>query len=189
MDKPDVDYRGAVSGGVHRPEVDQPQPTIDGRTITEVYGLPAAVVCARARRTADLRERVARKPRNKSSIALAMPEGTRFLVLAPVVRTARASSPICSISSTPRATAGAGRRCVHPLTDPPKLKAGKARHRGGGPSRSSRPPSGVTDSVETALNLADGIVVLEFVDPRTASRAAAFSPEKLACPTRWPSTT
>ena len=45
----------------------------------------------------------------------------------------------------------------------------------------------LTDSVETALNLADGIVVLEFVDrPRTHPHREQRFSEKLACPNGHP---
>ncbi|MBX9642011.1 MAG: excinuclease ABC subunit UvrA, partial [Mycobacteriaceae bacterium] len=80
---------------------------------------------------------------------------------------------------------------VHPLTEPPKLKK-QEKHdievvvdrltvKAGAKQR-------LTDSVETALNLADGIVVLEFPDDRDEhdhAREQRFS-EKLACPNGHP---
>lgn len=75
---------------------------------------------------------------------------------------------------------------VHPLSDPPKLKK-QEKHdievvvdrltvKAGSKQR-------LTDSVETALRLAEGIVVLDFVDREedAADRERRFS-EKLACP-------
>jgi len=75
---------------------------------------------------------------------------------------------------------------VHSLTDPPKLKKQEKHDIEVVVDRlTSRPApsSGLTDSVETALNLADGIVVLEFVDHDhdAHNREQRFS-EKLACP-------
>ncbi|MDJ0001048.1 hypothetical protein QM787_27300, partial [Rhodococcus ruber] len=73
-----------------------------------------------------------------------------------------------------------------PLTDPPKLKKQEKHHievvvdrlavKSGAKQR-------LTDSIETALRLAEGFVVLDFVDrdENAADRERRFS-EKLACP-------
>ena len=119
-----------------------------------------------------------------------MPEGTRFQVLAPVVRTRKGEfvdlfDKLHSQGYSRVRVDGV----VHPLTDAPKLK--KQKHDievvvdrlTVKPSAKQR----LTDSVETALNLADGIVVLEFVDHDhdSAHREQRFS-EKLACPNGHP---
>jgi excinuclease ABC subunit A len=75
---------------------------------------------------------------------------------------------------------------VYPLTDPPKLKKQEKHDIEVVVDRLSVKASSkqrLTDSVETALGLADGIVVLEFVDEdeNAAHREQRFS-EKLACP-------
>ena len=85
---------------------------------------------------------------------------------------------------------------VHPLTDPPKLKKQEKHDIEVVVDRltvKATAKQRLTDSVETALNLADGIVVLEFVDrdddhaaPRAAVLREAGLPER---PRRWPSTT
>ncbi|EUA66183.1 uvrABC system A domain protein [Mycobacterium xenopi 4042] len=75
---------------------------------------------------------------------------------------------------------------VHPLTDPPKLKKQEKHDIEVVVDRLTVKPSAkqrLTESVETALSLADGIVVLEFVDHAhdAHNREQRFS-EKLACP-------
>lgn len=111
MDKPDVDFIEGLSPAV---SIDQkstnrnPRSTVG--TITEVYDYLRLLYARAARRTARPAGSESRaKPRNKSSIrcwpcrrALGFWCWPRWCV------PARASSPICSISSTPRATAGCG---------------------------------------------------------------------------------
>ncbi|EUA35852.1 uvrABC system A domain protein [Mycobacterium xenopi 4042] len=75
---------------------------------------------------------------------------------------------------------------MHPLTDPPKLKKQEKHDIEVVVDRLTVKPSAkqrLTESVETALSLADGIVVLEFVDHAhdAHNREQRFS-EKLACP-------
>ena len=80
---------------------------------------------------------------------------------------------------------------VHPLTDPPKLKKQEKHDIEVVVDRltvKATAKQRLTDSVETALNLADGIVVLEFPDDRDEhdhAREQRFS-EKLACPNGHP---
>ncbi len=79
---------------------------------------------------------------------------------------------------------------VHSLTDPPKLKKQEKHDIEVVVDRLTVKASAkqrLTDSVETALNLADGIVVLEFVDREDdhPHREQRFS-EKLACPNGHP---
>ena len=79
---------------------------------------------------------------------------------------------------------------VHSLTDAPKLKKQEKHDIEVVVDRLTVKPTAkqrLTDSVETALNLADGIVVLEFVDHEddAAHREQRFS-EKLACPNGHP---
>ena len=100
-----------------------------------------------------------------------MPEGTRFLVLAPVVRTRKGE--FADLFEKLNAQGYSRVRVdgvVHSLTDPPKLKKQEKHDIEVVVDRLTVKASAkqrLTDSVETALNLADGIVVLEFVDHET----------------------
>ena len=190
MDKPDVDFIEGLSPAV---SIDQkstnrnPRSTVG--TITEVYdylrllyaraGTPHCPVCG---------GRIARQtPQQIVDQVLAMPEGTKFQVLAPVVRTRKGEFvDLFDKLNTQGYSRVRVDGVVHPLTDPPKLKK-QEKHdievvvdrltvKAGAKQR-------LTDSVETALGLADGIVVLDFVDrdEHDPHREQRFS-EKLACP-------
>ena len=79
---------------------------------------------------------------------------------------------------------------VHPLTEPPKLKKQEKHDIEVVVDRltvKATAKQRLTDSVETALGLADGIVVLDFVDREDdhPHRERRFS-EKLACPNGHP---
>ncbi len=195
MDKPDVDFIEGLSPAV---SIDQkstnrnPRSTVG--TITEVYdylrllyaraGTPHCPVCG---------ERIARQtPQQIVDQVLAMPEGTRFLVLAPVVRTRKGE--FADLFDKLNAQGYSRVRVdgvVHPLTDPPKLKKQEKHDIEVVVDRLTVKVAAkqrLTDSVETALNLADGIVVLEFPDDRDEhdhAREQRFS-EKLACPNGHP---
>ena len=97
-----------------------------------------------------------------------MEEGTKFQVLAPVVR-ARKGEYVDLFSSLQ--TQGFSRvrvdGVVHPLTEPPKLKKQEKHTIEVIVDRLTVKESAkrrLTDSVETALGLAGGLVVLDFVD-------------------------
>ncbi len=195
MDKPDVDFIEGLSPAV---SIDQkstnrnPRSTVG--TITEVYdylrllyaraGTPHCPTCG---------ERIARQtPQQIVDQVLAMPEGTRFLVLAPVVRTRKGE--FADLFEKLNAQGYSRVRVdgvVHPLTDPPKLKKQEKHDIEVVVDRLTVKVTAkqrLTDSVETALNLADGIVVLEFPDERDEHdhpREQRFS-EKLACPNGHP---
>ncbi|MCW2674995.1 MAG: uvrA, partial [Modestobacter sp.] len=117
---------------------------------------------------------------------LAMEEGTRFQVLAPVVR-ARKGEYVDLFSSLQ--TQGFSRvrvdGTIHQLTDPPKLKKQEKHTIEVIVDRLTVKDSAkrrLTDSVETALGLAGGLVVLDFVDlpEGDPQRERTFS-EHLAC--------
>ena len=192
MDKPDVDFIEGLSPAV---SIDQkstnrnPRSTVG--TITEVYdylrllyaraGMPHCPICG---------ERIARQtPQQIVDQVLAMTENTRFLVLAPVVRTRKGE--FADLFDKLNAQGYSRVRVdgvVHPLTDPPKLKKQEKHDIEVVVDRLTVKASAkqrLTDSVETALGLADGIVVLEFPDERAHDqdrpREQRFS-EKLACP-------
>ena len=194
MDKPDVDFIEGLSPAV---SIDQkstnrnPRSTVG--TITEVYdylrllyaraGTPHCPVCG---------ERIARQtPQQIVDQVLAMDEGPRFQVLAPVVRTRKGEfvdlfDKLNSQGYSRVRVDGV----VYPLTDPPTLKKQEKHDIEVVVDRLTVKASAkqrLTDSVETALNLADGIVVLEFVDREDdhPHREQRFS-EKLACPNGHP---
>ena len=199
MDKPDVDFIEGLSPAV---SIDQkstnrnPRSTVG--TITEVYdylrllyaraGTPHCPVCG---------ERIARQtPQQIVDQVLAMDEGTRFQVLAPVVRTRKGE--FVDLFDKLNAQGYSRVRVdgvVHPLTDPPKLKKQEKHDIEVVVDRLTVKASAkqrLTDSVETALNLADGIVVLEFPDhEHDRPPASSGSPRSWPAPTgtRWPSTT
>lgn len=190
MDKPDVDFIEGLSPAV---SIDQkstnrnPRSTVG--TITEVYdylrllyaraGTPHCPVCG---------ERIARQtPQQIVDQVLAMDEGLRFQVLAPVVRTRKGEfADLFEKLNTQGYSRVRVDGVVHSLTDPPKLKKQEKHDIEVVVDRLTVKESAkqrLTDSVETALGLADGIVVLEFVDREDdhPHREQRFS-EKLACP-------
>jgi excinuclease ABC subunit A len=189
MDKPDVDFIEGLSPAV---SIDQkstnrnPRSTVG--TITEVYdylrllyaraGQPHCPNCGKpiSRQT----------PQQIVDQVLAMDEGTKFQVLAPVVR-ARKGEYVDLFSSLQ--TQGFSRvrvdGVVHPLTEPPKLKKQEKHTIEVIVDRLTVKESAkrrLTDSVETALGLAGGLVVLDFVDlaEDDPHRERTFS-EHLAC--------
>jgi excinuclease ABC subunit A len=122
---------------------------------------------------------------------LAMEEGRRFQVLAPVVRTRKGE--FVDLFSNLQAQ-GYSRvmvdGTVHQLTDPPKLKKQEKHDISVVVDRLTVKESAkqrLTDSVETALRLADGLVVLDFVDlpDDDPHREVRFS-ERMACPNGHP---
>ena len=189
MDKPDVDFIEGLSPAV---SIDQkatnrnPRSTVG--TITEVYdylrllyaraGQPHCPNCGKpiSRQT----------PQQIVDQVLSMEEGTRFQVLAPVIRE-RKGEYVDLFSSLQ--TQGFSRvrvdGVVHPLTEPPKLKKQEKHSIEVIVDRLTVKESAkrrLTDSVETALGLAGGLVVLEFVDmdEHDPHRERTFS-EHLAC--------
>jgi excinuclease ABC subunit A len=189
MDKPDVDFIEGLSPAV---SIDQkstnrnPRSTVG--TITEVYdylrllyaraGQPHCPNCGKpiSRQT----------PQQIVDQVLAMEEGTRFQVLAPVVR-ARKGEYVDLFSSLQ--TQGFSRvrvdGTIHQLTDAPKLKKQEKHTIEVIVDRLTVKESAkrrLTDSVETALGLAGGLVVLDFIDLPEGDplRERTFS-EHLAC--------
>ena len=190
MDKPDVDFIEGLSPAV---SIDQKSTSRNPRstvgTITEVYdylrllfaraGRPHCPICG---------ERISRQsPQQIVDRLLALPEGTRFQVLAPVVR-GRKGEYVEVFRQL--ATAGYSRARVDgeviQLVDPPTLDK-KYKHSidvivdrlAVKPSSKQR----LTDSVETALGLAQGVVSIDFVDldPKDQLRERRYS-ERMACP-------
>ncbi|MDQ3760809.1 MAG: excinuclease ABC subunit UvrA [Actinomycetota bacterium] len=194
MDKPDVDFIEGLSPAV---SIDQKSTSRNPRstvgTITEVHdylrllyaraGEPHCPVCD---------EPISRQtPQQIVDQVLALEPGTRFQVLAPVVRTRKGEfvdlfAELQSQGYSRVLVDGT----VHPLINPPKLKKQDKHDIAVVVDRLSVKDSAkqrLTDSVETALRLADGLVVLDFVDrdEYDPHRQRRFS-ERMACPNGHP---
>jgi excinuclease ABC subunit A len=189
MDKPDVDFIEGLSPAV---SIDQKSTSRNPRstvgTITEVYdylrllyaraGTPHCPRCGRV---------IARQqPSQIVDKILELEEGTRFQVLAPVVR-GRKGEYVDLFAELQ--TKGYSRArvdgVVHSLAEPPTLKKQEKHTIEVVVDRLTVKESAkrrLTDSVETALQLGGGLVVLEFVDRAEddPERERTFS-EHLAC--------
>jgi len=186
MDKPDVDFIEGLSPAV---SIDQkstnrnPRSTVG--TITEVYdylrllfarvGVPHCPVCGE--------EVKSQTPQQIVDSVLALPEGTRYQVLAPMVRGRKGeyADLFADLQQQGFARARVDGESVQ-LSDPPTLEK-KLKHnievvvdrlvaRDGVRQR-------LADSVETALKLADGLVVIDPVDDDVPARRYS---ERRACP-------
>jgi excinuclease ABC subunit A len=187
MDKPDVDFIEGLSPAV---SIDQkstnrnPRSTVG--TITEVYdylrllfaraGRPHCPSCGKA---------VSRQtPQQIVDQILTMPATTKFQVLAPVVRARKGEfvDLFAELIASGYARARIDGEIVA-LSDAPKLKKQEKHTIEVVVDRLSAKPeskSRLTDSIETALKLASGIVLLDFVDAKGADKERTFS-EHLAC--------
>lgn len=187
MDKPDVDFIEGLSPAV---SIDQkstnrnPRSTVG--TITEVYdylrllfaraGRPHCPKCGSA---------VSRQsPQQIVDQILTMPATTKFQVLAPVVRE-RKGEFVDLFSDL--VTQGYSRARVDgetiQLSEPPKLKKQEKHTIEVVVDRltaKEESKSRLTDSIETALKLASGLVILDFVDAKGGEKERTFS-EHLAC--------
>nr|WP_238329640.1 excinuclease ABC subunit UvrA [Ornithinimicrobium humiphilum] len=218
LDKPDVDFIEGLSPAV---SIDQkstnrnPRSTVG--TITEVYdylrllyarvGRPHCPVCGEPVERQTAQQIVDR--------LLELPEGVRFQLLAPVVRGRKGE--FVDLFSELQASGFARARVdgeVVQLATPPTLEK-QRKHtievvvdrlvskRGADGTPDSSHLRRLTDSVETAMRLADGIVLAEFVDVpadgadagsrpapldaegRPLPRERRFS-ERMACPNEHP---
>jgi excinuclease ABC subunit A len=187
MDKPDVDFIEGLSPAV---SIDQkstnrnPRSTVG--TITEVYdylrllfaraGRPHCPKCGQA---------VSRQsPQQIVDQILTMPATTKFQVLAPVIRE-RKGEFVDLFSDL--VTQGYSRARVDgetiSLSEPPKLKKQEKHTIEVVVDRltaKAESKSRLTDSIETALRLASGMVLLDFVDAKGAEKERTYS-EHLAC--------
>ena len=187
MDKPDVDFIEGLSPAV---SIDQkstnrnPRSTVG--TITEVYdylrllfaraGRPHCPKCSKA---------VSRQsPQQIVDQILTMPATTKFQVLAPVIRERKGEFVDLFAELV---TQGYSRARVDgetiSLSEPPKLKKQEKHTIEVVVDRltaKAESKSRLTDSIETALRLASGIVLLDFVDAQGAEKERTFS-EHLAC--------
>ncbi|QWZ09541.1 excinuclease ABC subunit UvrA [Nocardioides panacis] len=194
MDKPDVDFIEGLSPAV---SIDQKSTSKNPRstvgTITEVYdylrllyaraGRPHCPTCGApiSRQT----------PQQIVDRILTLEEGARFQVLAPVIR-GRKGEYVDLFRQLQ--TQGFSRARVngetYSLDEPPKLDKQKKHTIEVVVDRLAVKASSkrrLTDSVETALGLAGGLVVFDFVDlpAKDPARELKFS-EKMACPNEHP---
>jgi excinuclease ABC subunit A len=196
MDKPDVDFIEGLSPAV---SIDQKSTSRNPRstvgTITEVYDY-LRLLYARAGKAhcPQCGELISKQtPQQIVDQVLEMEPGTRFQVLAPVVRGRKGEylDLFANLQQQGYSRARVDGQ-VHQLTDPPKLKKQEKHNIGVVIDRLTVKPNSkqrLTDSVETALRLADGLVELEFVDlpEHDPQRIRGFS-ENLACPNGHPLT-
>ena len=194
MDKPDVDFIEGLSPAV---SIDQKSTSRNPRstvgTITEIYdylrllyariGHPHCPICG---------EPISKQtPQQIVDRVLEMPEGTRFQVLAPVIRERKGE--YVDLLADLQAKGYSRARIdgvVHPLTEPPKLKKQEKHSIEVVVDRLVNRETAkqrITDSVETGLGLADGVVILDFVDldEDDPLRERRYS-ERLACPNDHP---
>jgi excinuclease ABC subunit A len=194
MDKPDVDFIEGLSPAV---SIDQKSTSRNPRstvgTITEVYDY-LRLLFARAGRPhcPECGEPIARQtPQQIVDRVLELEEGTRFQVLAPVVRGRKGEylDLFRQLTGQGLSRARVDGETIQ-LTDPPKLDKQKKHDIDVVVDRlavKSSAKQRLTDSVETALGLASGLLVLDFVDlpEDDPHRERRFS-EKLACPNDHP---
>ena len=189
MDKPDVDFIEGLSPAV---SIDQkstnrnPRSTVG--TITEVYDY-LRLLFARAGRPncPSCGKPIAKQtPQNIVDQILAMPVDTKFLVLAPVVRARKGEFLDLFKDFT---TQGFARvrvnGTVYPIAEVPKLKKQEKHTIEVVVDRLTVKPDSktrLTDSIETALRLASGLVILDFVDIKAGSpdKERTYS-EHMAC--------
>ncbi|MFC5999421.1 excinuclease ABC subunit UvrA [Quadrisphaera sp. GCM10027208] len=194
MDKPDVDFIEGLSPAV---SIDQKSTSRNPRstvgTITEVYdylrllwarvGRPHCPVCD---------EPIGRQtPQQIVDRLLELPEGTRFQVLAPVVRGRKGeyADLFRELQGKGFARARVDGEVVS-LAEPPALEKNLKHTIDVVVDRLVVKPSAkrrLTDSVETALGLSGGMLVAELVDAATddPGRERRFS-ERMACPNDHP---
>ena len=187
MDKPDVDFIEGLSPAV---SIDQkstnrnPRSTVG--TITEVYDY-LRLLFARAGRPhcPNCGKAVTRQsPQQIVDQILDLPPTTKFQILAPVIR-ARKGEFVELF--TDLVTQGYSRARIDgeviQLSDAPKLKKQEKHTIEVVVDRltaKAESKTRLTDSIETALRLSSGIVVLDFVDAKGADKERTYS-EHLAC--------
>ena len=189
MDKPDVDFIEGLSPAV---SIDQkstnrnPRSTVG--TITEVYDY-LRLLFARAGRPhcPNCGKPIAKQtPQNIVDQILGMKEGSKFLVLAPVIRERKGEFLDLFKDFTVQGFARVRvDGTVYAIADVPKLKKQEKHAIEVVVDRltvKSESKSRITDSVETALRLANGLVILNFVDtPEGDPEKEKTYSEHMAC--------
>lgn len=189
MDKPDVDFIDGLSPAI---SIDQKSTSRNPRstvgTITEVYdylrllyariGRPHCPQCGQAIAQQSAEQIVER--------VLALPDGTRFHVLAPIVRGRKGEhAAVLQQLSTEGFTRVRIDGQVHLIDEVPPFDKNRQHdvdivvdrlvQRGADIRRR------LTDSIETALRLAEGVVAIDVVDDDASSDGAIVFSEHLAC--------
>ena len=194
MDKPDVDFIEGLSPAV---SIDQKSTSKNPRstvgTITEVYDY-LRLLYARAGRPhcPECGAPIERQtPQQIVDRILQLEEGTRFQVLAPVIRGRKGEyvELFRSLQSQGFSRArvnGETIQLADMIDGPPKLDKQKKHTIEVVVDRLAAKPSSkrrLTDSIETALNLASGLVLLDLVDldAKDPHKQMRFS-ERMACP-------
>jgi len=189
MDKPDVDFIEGLSPAV---AIDQKSTSRNPRstvgTITEVYdylrllfariGKPHCPECGKpiSRQT----------PQQIVDQILVLDEGTRFQILAPIIRERKGEyADLFRSLQTQGFSRARVDGVIHSLAQPPTLKKQEKHSIDVVIDRLAVKPEAqrrLTDSIETALRLSQGIVTLDFVDlsEDDPEREKQFS-EHLAC--------
>ncbi|GAA1695467.1 excinuclease ABC subunit UvrA [Microcella alkalica] len=194
VDRPDVDFIEGLSPAV---SIDQkstnrnPRSTVG--TITEIYdymrllwarvGIPHCPVCG---------EKIQRQTVQQIADELMeLPEGRRFQILAPVVSQKKGEfvDLFAELAASGYSRAVVDGELIQ-LSEPPTLKKQNKHDISVVVDRlvaNADVLTRLTDSLETALGLTDGIVTIDFVDEEAgaAARTRTFS-EKLSCPNRHP---
>ncbi|PPG40801.1 MULTISPECIES: excinuclease ABC subunit UvrA [Pseudoclavibacter] len=192
VDRPDVDFIEGLSPAV---SIDQkstnrnPRSTVG--TITEIYdylrllwariGVPHCPVCGEVIQRQTVQQ--------IADHLMELEEGTRYQVLAPVVQQKKGEfvDLFQSLSGQGYARAMVDGERVQ-LTDPPKLKKSFKHDISVIVDRlvaADDVLGRLTDSLETALRLADGLVQINFVDAEGDDAWTTFS-EQLSCPNNHP---
>ncbi|MGK0740383.1 excinuclease ABC subunit UvrA [Leucobacter sp. Z1108] len=194
VDRPDVDFIEGLSPAV---SIDQkstnrnPRSTVG--TITEIYdymrllwariGIPHCAECGEPIRAQTVQQ--------IADTLMELPDRTRYQVLAPVVSQKKGEfvDLFHELAATGYSRAIVDGAVVQ-LSDPPKLKKQVKHDIAVVVDRLVASPDGLgrlTDSLETALKLASGLVTIDFVDldEGAKDRRQTFS-ENLSCPNRHP---
>ena len=194
VDRPDVDFIEGLSPAV---SIDQkstnrnPRSTVG--TITEIYdymrllwariGIPHCAECGEPIRAQTVQQ--------IADTLMELPDRTRYQVLAPVVSQKKGEfvDLFHELAATGYSRAIVDGAVVQ-LSDPPKLKKQVKHDIAVVVDRLVASPDGLgrlTDSLETALKLASGLVTIDFVDldEGAKGRRQRFS-ENLSCPNRHP---
>ncbi|MFM7542735.1 MAG: excinuclease ABC subunit UvrA [Actinomycetales bacterium] len=188
MDKPDVDFIEGLSPAV---SIDQkstnrnPRSTVG--TITEVYdylrllfaraGKPHCPKCGKSI--------TKQTPQNIVDQILTLPTETKFQVLAPMIRSRKGefADLFKDLQSQGYSRARVDGVTIQ-LSDAPKLKKQEKHTIEVVIDRLTAKPESqqrLTDSIETALRLANGLVTLEFVDAEGKEEKERTYSELLAC--------
>jgi excinuclease ABC subunit A len=197
MDKPDVDHIEGLSPAI---SIDQkgssrnPRSTVG--TVTEIYdymrllyarvGVPHCHICGREISRQTVQQMV--------DAMMALPEGARLLLLAPLVRDRKGEHR--KVIDDLRKAGYVRVRVdgeVHGVDDDIKLDRYKNHtievvvdrlviHHDDDPQKADSDRARMSDSVETALKLGDGVIVVSVLDASGAPGAEHLYSEKYACP-------